>query len=122
MKICEKDAKNTWQALIIINKNVLQSDDTTTVSTDVKSESHKMKKNLEATTASEILKEIYMQAARNVELDAQKVHMLVVSKEQYDELSNTALTLFAGKRAVEIDGKFYDGIAGIAIALAVEGN
>lgn len=81
-----------------------------------------MKKQLEATTANEMIKEIYMQAARNAELDAQKVHMLVVSKEQYDELSNTALTLFAGDSVVELDGCRYNGIAGIAIALAVEGN
>lgn len=66
-----------------------------------------MKKQLEATTASEMIKEIYMQAARNAELEALKVHMFELSKEQYDELTNTALTLFCS----------YNGIAGIAITV-----
>lgn len=78
-----------------------------------------MKKNLEATTASEMIKEIYMQAARNAELESQKVHMLVLSPEQYNELTNTALTLFEADREIVIDGYSYPAIAGIGIK---EGN
>lgn len=50
---------------------------------------------MEATTASEMIKEIYMQAAKNVELESQKVGAFVLTDEQYDALNEYNMTLFA---------------------------